>query len=155
MPVSDTDTRRRSVFSRSTVIRTYPWWVNLRALFTRLVNTWRILPASPKKYRGVPGQYRRMRSKPRSSAFGSIISATSSTARRRSKATDSMASLPASILEQSIHADDSIQRCADFVTHVSQKLTLCPARRLGGFLGGEQLSGPLRNKQCQPLGSLA
>ena len=84
-----------------TSISTSPFSVNLTALPTRLVRTWRSRPASPRTAAGTASSIRHNSSMPLPCALPAAISATSSTSSRTSKSTGSSSILPASIFEKS------------------------------------------------------
>ncbi len=84
-----------------TCTTTSPWSVNLMALPTRLVSTWRNRPASPISQVGSSGGTSAPISRPLDAACSAKSSKISSIAVRRSKSNTSSSILPASILEKS------------------------------------------------------
>ncbi len=102
MPVSLTSTRTSippAIGLPVTATVTRPRSVNLTALDTRLITTWRRRAESPRSHAGSPGSTDSSSSTPFSLAATSTVAQPSAIVSRRAKSVVSSSILPASIFE--------------------------------------------------------
>ena len=114
MPVSVTvnfrRTRRSPLSSCTTSSRTDPVRVNLTALATRLVSTWRRWSLSPRMRPGTSGATRDSYDRPFARAVGRSIRSTSAITSHRTNSSWESLSLPASMAEMSSTSSTSDSR---------------------------------------------
>src|SRR6266478_252088 len=110
--------------SRSTVSTSSPVSVNLMALPSRLMRTWRRRSGSPNRFSGVSGTARAISSRPLPWARAARDSATLSSSPSRWNGVCSRLSRPFSILARSRNIVDQLEQHVAIVLHDAEELLL-------------------------------